>query len=64
MRKQPKPPHVIKRVGKCRDCGDETKLPRAKFFRAATPRCTACGGVIDPVAPLFKHVKHIIKPSR
>jgi ribosomal protein S27E len=32
---------------RCRDCGAETTVPRFEFFKAARPRCPACGGLLE-----------------
>jgi|JI10StandDraft_1071094.scaffolds.fasta_scaffold05333_45 hydrogenase maturation factor HypF (carbamoyltransferase family) len=31
----------------CRDCGRQTSMPRAAYFRASAPRCPDCGGWLD-----------------
>ncbi len=38
---------------KCRDCGGQAALARAFINRARSPRCLGCGGILDPLAPLF-----------
>ena len=31
----------------CRDCGEKCLRERIEFKRATTPRCNACGGMLD-----------------
>ncbi len=31
----------------CRDCGENVKVARFEFFKAARPRCPKCGGSLD-----------------
>lgn len=32
---------------KCIDCGSVQTVPRYEFFRAARPKCSACGGLLE-----------------
>lgn len=32
---------------KCRDCGKERTAYRHEFFKAARPKCYACGGLLE-----------------
>ena len=31
----------------CRDCGEICRIEKHDFRKAAPPRCTACGGMVD-----------------
>lgn len=33
----------------CRDCGWRTTRPRSVFFKAQSPRCIKCGGMLDAI---------------
>lgn len=37
----------VRAESKCRDCGKAAVLSRVAFFKAAKPRCVACGGMMD-----------------
>ncbi|HEX6983915.1 MAG TPA: hypothetical protein VF170_01000 [Planctomycetaceae bacterium] len=39
-------------LGVCRDCGLRQETLRRAFYRAALPRCTACGGALDRLGHL------------
>jgi len=34
--------------GTCSSCGKEQLVNKAAWFRKSRPRCTACGGLLDP----------------
>lgn len=39
----------------CRDCGLEQKTEKNVYFRAAMPRCIACGGILDKRSVYLKN---------
>lgn len=38
---------------RCRDCGVIFSVPRWQYFKAARPRCMACGGLLEYGAPMY-----------
>ncbi len=47
-------------ASKCRDCGTSARIPRHEFYKAARPRCPACGGMMEyQGGPLPDGVKHV-----
>jgi len=48
----------------CRDCGKKSRIPRADFYRAAAPRCPACGGGLDLVNQATAPTRggHFVRP--
>lgn len=43
----PKPKKRQPAPSKCRDCGHEAVIPRYEYYKAARPRCVACGGTME-----------------
>ena len=41
------------RTSRCRDCGAVAEVDSGAFGKAASPRCVACGGIVDQVRPSF-----------
>jgi uncharacterized protein (DUF983 family) len=48
-RKKPSKPNAPRppAKSKCRDCGRTATIPRYEHFKAARPRCSACGGAME-----------------
>ena len=41
--------------GKCCDCGKNTKVKHYEWSRASAPRCSACGGRLEPTSDVLGH---------
>jgi hypothetical protein len=39
------------RLSKCRDCGKLDEVGSNRFGKASSPRCMACGGIMDAIYP-------------
>jgi len=45
-------------IGVCRDCGHRQNVWRREWLRAKSPRCVACGGVLEPCKAAKKKLAH------